>query len=59
MKYYQRESGTIVMVDENMKIFYLDNDKKWINDQELIDMFIEDLDYEEISEYEVLEYLNS
>lgn len=59
MKYYKRESGTIVMIDENMKIFYLDNDKKWINDQSLIDMFIEDLDYEEISEYEVLEYINS
>ena len=44
MKYYRRESGTIVKVDENMQIFYLDKNKNWVNDQELIDMFIEDLD---------------
>ena len=56
MKYYRRESGTIVKVDENMQIFYLDKNKNWVNDQELIDMFIEDLDYEEISFDEVRNY---
>ena len=59
MKYYQRESGTIVMIDENMKIFYLDNEKKWVNDQQLIDMFLEDLDYKEISEEEVRKYISN
>lgn len=58
MKYYKRESGTIVKMDENMQIFYLNQSKEWINDQSLIDMFIEDLDYEEINEDEVLKYLN-
>lgn len=58
MKYYIRESGTIVKMDENMQIFYLNQSKEWINDQSLIDMFIEDLDYEEINEDEVLKYLN-
>lgn len=53
MKYYRRESGTIVKVDDNMQIFYLDKQGNWINNQELIDMFIEDLDYEEISEEEI------
>lgn len=53
MKYYRRESGTIIKVDENMQIFYLDENKNWVNNQELIDMFIEDLDYEEISEEEL------
>lgn len=53
MKYYKRESGTIVKIDDNMKIFYLNKKKEWINDQTLIDMFLDDLDYEEISEEEV------
>ena len=57
MKYYKRESGTIVKVDENMKIFYLNSSKEWINDQTLIDMFLDDLDYEEISEEEINNYL--
>lgn len=57
MKYYKRDSGTIIMVDENMKIFYLDQNKKWINDQKLLDTFIEDFDYKEISEEEVRDYL--
>ena len=57
MKYYRRDSGTIVMVDENMKIFYLDCNKIWINDQKLLDMFIEDFDYVEITEEEVKNYL--
>lgn len=57
MKFYKRDSGTIVMVDENMKIFYLDSNKKWVNDQKLLDMFLEDLDYEEITEDEVKNYL--
>lgn len=59
MKYYQRESGTIVMVDEDMKIFYLNNNKEWINEQQLIDMFIDDLDYIEITEEEVNNYINN
>ena len=59
MKYYQRESGIIVMIDDDMKIFYLNNEKKWVNDQSLIDMFVEDLDYEEISEEEVIKYINN
>lgn len=53
MKFYQRESGTIVMVDENMKIYYLNSEGKWINDQTLLDMFTDDFDYVEISESEV------
>ncbi len=57
MKYYKRESGVIVKMDDNMQIYYLDENKNWINNQELIDMFIDDLDYEEISEEEVLLYL--
>lgn len=58
MKYYQRQSGTIVKIDDNMQIFYLDADKNWVNNQELIDMFVDELDYDEISEEEVLEYIN-
>ena len=58
MKYYKRESGTIVKIDEDMKIFYLDNNKNWINEQSLIDMFLDDQDYEEIDEFEVIEYIN-
>jgi len=57
MKYYKRDSGTIIMVDENMRIFYLDNNKNWVNNQKLLDMFIEDFDYVEITEEEVKEYL--
>ena len=57
MKYYKRESGTIVKIDENMQIFYLDENKNWINNQELIDMFVDELDYEEIDENELMMYL--
>ena len=48
MKYYKRESGTIVKMDDDMQVFYLDANKNWVNDQSLVDMFIDDLDYEEI-----------
>jgi len=58
MKYYKRESGVIVRVDDNMLIYYLNENKEWINDQSLLDMFIDDLDFEEISEEEVISYLN-
>lgn len=58
MKYYRRESGTIVRIDDDMKIFYLDDNKNWVNNQTLIDMFLDDFDYEEISEDEVLLYLS-
>ena len=57
MKYYKRESGTIVKIDENMQIFYLDENKNWINNQKLIDMFVDELDYEEIDENELMMYL--
>ena len=57
MKYYKRESGTIVKIDENMQIFYLDENKNWINNQELIDMFVDELDYEELDENELMMYL--
>ena len=57
MKYYKRESGTIVKMDDDMQVFYLDANKKWINDQSLVDMFIDDLDYEEIDEEELSLYL--
>lgn len=58
MKYYKRESGTIVKVDENLQIFYLDSNNNWINEQSLLDMFVDDLDYQEISEEEVKEYFD-
>ncbi len=57
MKYYRRESGVIVKIDEEMQIFYLDEKKNWVQNQDLIDMFIEDLDYEEITYDDVLKYL--
>lgn len=57
MKYYKRESGVIVKVNDNMQIFYLSQKKEWIQEQRLIDMFLDDCDYEEISEEEVWEYL--
>ena len=57
MKYYKRESGTIVKMDDDMQFFYLDANKKWINYQSLVDMFIDDLDYEEIDEEELSLYL--
>ena len=57
MKYYKRESGTIVKMDDDMQVFYLDANKNWVNDQSLIDMFIDDLDYEEIDEEELSLYL--
>ena len=59
MKYYIRESGTIVKIDEEMQVYYLDNNHNWIHDQTLIDMFLDDLDYEEIEEDELANYLNS
>lgn len=58
MKYYKRESGVIVKVDDNMQIFYLNKNKEWVQDQRLIDMFLDDCDYEEIDEEEVEGYLN-
>lgn len=59
MRYFKRESGTIVRMDDNMQIYYLDNNNNWIHNQELLDMFIDELDYEEISEEEVYRYLNN
>lgn len=59
MRYFKRESGTIVRMDDNMQIYYLDNNNNWIHNQELLDMFIDELDYEEINEEEVYRYLNN
>ncbi len=57
MKYYKRDSGTIVCVMDDMKIYYLNKAGKWINDQTLWDMFTDELDYEEISEKDIKNYL--
>ena len=38
-------------------IYYLDKAGKWINDQTLWDMFTDELDYEEISEKDIKNYL--
>lgn len=52
MEYYRRESGLIVKLDDEMNIYYRNENGIWIQDQTLIDMFEEEYDFEKISEEE-------
>ena len=59
VKYYQRRSGVIVRVKDDVTLEYLSKEYEWIPNQEwYVSMFVDgDDDFIEISEKDVEEFL--
>ena len=59
IKYYQRRSGVIVRVKDDVTLEYLSKEYEWIPNQEwYVSMFVDgDDDFIEISEKDVEEFL--